>query len=347
MQYKKLGSSNIKVSKIALGTWQFGGSPGWGPFDISEGEKIIGCCLEKGVNLIDTAEAYGESEEIVGKLIKGKRKDFYIATKLTAKVKGHRFDYKTIKPHIEKSLKKLQTDYIDLYQIHWPKIKNLWHGKEMKKKDYEDIADSMNKLQKEGLIRFAGVSNFRAYHLKEFSNEAINFIASDQVPYSVLWRCYDVDGTAKFCKENNISFLAYSPLAQGLLTGRFGKGEEIRERVRQVNTLFNEPVYSEALEIVEEIKKIAEKIGATSSQVALKWAMERELVASVLVGARKLKHFKENTEAVDINLSKEQMEYMDNLSIKFQNKNLLPSLELWIFNCPKEDLDKLGIKRNF
>jgi myo-inositol catabolism protein IolS len=345
MQYKQLGNSKLKVSKVALGTWQFGGSPGWGDFDINEGKKIIDLCWQNGVNLIDTAEAYGESEEIVGRLLKGRRKDFNIATKLTAKVEGQCFNYKTVKHHIEKSLKKLQTDYIDLYQIHWPKIKNLWHGKAMEKKDYEDILDSMKRLQKEGLTRYAGVSNFRAHHLKEFTEEAFDLIVSDQVPYSVLWRCYDIDGTAKFCKENNISLLAYSPLAQGLLTGRFGKEKDIKEKVRQVNTLFNEPIYSKALEVVEEIKKIASEIGVTPSQVVLKWAIEKGVITSLLVGARKLRHFEENVKALNINLTQEHITYIDNLSMEFQKKNLLPTLELWVFNCAKEDLERIGINR--
>ena len=358
MQYNQIGNTGIKVSKLALGTWQFGGSFGWGPFDISEGEKIIGCCLEKGVNLIDTAEAYGSSEEILGKLIKGKRDKFFIATKLTTKIEGNRFDYKTVKAHLGKSLKKLQTDHVDLYQIHWPKMKHLWHGQDMQKQDFDNIFDSMTKLQKEGLIRFAGVSNFRVHHLKEFSSKApalnqsdvtsdgsrLDFIVSNQVPYSILWRCYDADQTTKFCKESNIGLLAYSPLAEGLLTGRFQKGDRIKERVRAANTLFNEPIYSKALEIVEEIKKIADETEATPSQVSLKWAMEQGIITSVLVGARKSEHFEENVRAIDIKLSKEHMDYIDKISLEFQGKHLLPELELWVFNCRQEDLSKLAIK---
>ena len=377
MQYKYIGKKQFKVSRIALGTWQFGRQGGWGDFDIKEGEKIIECCLQNGVTLIDTAEVYGESEEILGKLLKGKREKFIIATKLTTRAEGNRFDYDTIKPHIEKSLKRLQTDYIDLYQIHWPKMKHLWYREDMQKKDYEDILNSITKLQKEGLIRLAGVSNFRVHHLKElalnrpmshrtgsgFTTEALNLITSNQIPYSVLWRCYDIDQTAEFCKKNNISLLAYSPLAEGLLTGRFtlnrptprrtGSGfdnntnTEIKERVRRVNVLFNEPIYSKALGVVEEIKKIADEIGATPAQVALKWTMEKGNIASVLVGSRKATHFEENIEAVDIDLTEEQKDYIDKLSLEFQKKYLLPRLESWLFNCISEDLDKIGLKKPF
>jgi len=370
MQYTRIGKE--RVSKIALGTWQFGGGRGWGDFDIKEGEKIIEHCLQKGVNFIDTAEAYGESEEVLGKLLKGKRQKFFIATKLTTKIEGNRFDYKTVKAHLQSSLKKLQTDYVDLYQIHWPKMKHLWHKQDMEKQDYGNIFDSMTKLQKEGLIKYAGVSNFRIEHLKElalnrpplkprlpnlsgqewrtgsgFSDEALNFIVTNQIPYSILWRCYDIDNTIKFCKENNIGILAYSPLAEGLLTGRFNKNTEIKEGVRKANTLFNEPIYSKALEVVEEIKTTASEIGATPSQVALKWVMEKDFIYSTLVGARKLAHFEENVKALDIDLTKEQIAYIDKISLEFQNKELLPRLELWLFNCIQEDLDKIGIRKPF
>ncbi|MDD5454615.1 MAG: aldo/keto reductase [Candidatus Ratteibacteria bacterium] len=347
MQYPLLGNNPLKLSKIALGTWQFGGGRGWGDFDIKEGEKIIEYCLQKGVNFIDTAEAYGDSEKILGKLLKGKREKFFIATKLTTKIEGNRFDYKTVKAHLETSLIKLQTDYVDLYQIHWPKMKHLWHRQDMEKQDYENIFDSMTKLQKEGLIRFVGVSNFRIEHLKEFSKDALNLISINQIPYSILWRCYDIDHTIEFCKKNKIGILAYSPLAEGLLTGRFEKNTEIQEGVRKANILFNEPIYSKALEVVEEIKKIANEIDATSSQVALKWVTEKDYIFSTLVGARKSEHFAENIEAININLTEEQIEHIDKISLEFQNKYLLPKLELWIFNCLQEDLDKLGIKRNF
>ncbi|MFN4227121.1 MAG: aldo/keto reductase [Candidatus Ratteibacteria bacterium] len=339
MIYKKIGKSDLKVSAIAIGAWQIGGQ--WGSYDKKEVEKIIDLAIEKGVNFIDTAEGYGESETVLGEVLKGKRDKFIIATKIG----GNHFDYKTVKERLTGSLKRLNTDYIDLYQIHWPKMKHLWHKEDMSEKDYQDIADSMTKLKKEGLIRFAGVSNFRKKHLENFPKEIFSsIIVSNQVPYSLLWRCYDVDGTTDFCIENKIDYLAYSPLAEGLLTGRFKDRSEIVENIRKNNVLFNEPVYSKVLNFVDEIEKIAKDIGMTLPKIAINWCVSKEYIASALVGMRKSKHFEENVEAFDQKLPEEIIKKLDQLSIDFQKNYLVERLELWIGNCLKEDLEKIGLK---
>ena len=343
MQYKELANTGVKVSKVAVGTWQFGHASVWGELSkMEEYQRIVDEAIAAGVNLFDTAKAYDLSEKVVGEVLKGKRDKVILATKLS----GAKFDYDTVRSELEGSLKRLQTDYIDLYQIHWPKINipSTWHQADMEKKDYEDIFTSFSKLKEEGLIRFAGVSNFRLDNLKEFGDEALDFLVTDQVPYSLLWRFYDVEGVSDFCKQKNVNFLAYSPLAQGLLSGRFGKdGEEVKAMIRRANILFNEPVYSRALQVVEVVKDVAKEIGATPAQVALKWAMERDIMVSVLAGVRKLKHLKNNIEAVDIPLTKEHQERLDKVSLDFQ-KTLLPGLQLWIGDNRKEDVEKLGIK---
>jgi len=339
MEYKKIGKSDLEVSKICIGAWQWGGQ--WGEYDVKEIEKIIDIAIEKGVNFLDTAEAYGESENVVGKVLQGKRDKFILATKIG----GNNFDYKTAKERLEGSLKKLKTDYVDLYQIHWPKMKHLWHKEDMSEKDYEDITESMIKLKKEGLIRWAGVSNFRAHHLKNFPEEAFSVIVSNQVPYSILWRCYDFDGTTDFCKEKGITYLAYSPLAEGILTGRFNKETEIKEGMRKSNVLFTEPIFSKALQAIEEIKEIAKEKGMSLPQLSIRWTAEKEIVSSAIVGARKSHHFAENADSFNFKLEKETIDKIDKISEKFQKENLVPSLELWVGNCLKEDLEKIGIKK--
>ena len=336
MEYKRIGKSDLEVSKICIGAWQWGGQ--WGEYDIKEIEKIIDIAIENGVNFLDTARAYGESENIIGKVLEGKRDKFIIATKGGGKT----FDYKTLKEQLEGSLKRLKTDYVDLYQIHWPKLKHRW-GVDMTEKDYEDITESMIKLKKEGLIRWAGVSNFRAHHLKNFPNEAFSVIISNQVPYSILWRCYDFDGTTDFCKEKGISYLAYSPLGEGILTGRFNKETEIKEKIRKNNVLFTEPIFSKALQVVEELKKIAEEKGMSLTQLSIRWTAEREIISSAIVGARKSHHFAENVKSFEFKLEKEIMDKIDRISEEFQKENLIPSLELWIGDCVKEDLERIGI----
>ncbi|RKY87952.1 hypothetical protein DRQ15_10450, partial [candidate division KSB1 bacterium] len=151
-------------------------------------------------------------------------------------------------------------------------------------------------------------------------------------------------GVSEFCKQKNIGFLAYSPLAQGLLSGNFDKDvKNVQEKIRQANILFNEPVYTRAIKVVKVVEDVAAEIGATPSQVALKWVMERDVVVSVLSGIRKLKHLEENIHAVDIPLTEEHLKKLDEASLNFQN-TLPQGLELWIGDNSKENLEKLGIK---
>jgi len=339
MEYKRVGKSDLEVSKICIGCWQWGGQ--WGEYSVEEARKIVNIAIENGVNFIDTAEAYGDSENVVGEILQGKRDKFIIATKIG----GNNFDYKTAKQHLEGSLKRLRTDYVDLYQVHWPKMKHLWHKEDMKEKDYYDIAESMIKLKKEGLIRWAGVSNFRAHHLKNFPEDAFSVIVSNQVPYSILWRCYDIDGTTTFCKEKGMNYLAYSPLAEGILTGRFTKETEIKEGVRKNNLLFNEPIFSRTIKVIEKLKEIAKRKDMTLTQLSIRWITEKEIVSTAIVGARKSSHFEENIKSFNFVLEEEVIEEIDEISLDFQEKNLVPTLELWIGNCLKEDLEKIGIKK--
>ena len=341
MIYKTIGKSDLKVSAMAIGAWQIGGQ--WGNYDKKEVEKIINLAIETGINFIDTAEAYGESESVLGEILKGKRDKFVIATKIG----GNHFDYKTAKEHLTGSLKRLKTDYVDLYQVHWPKMKHLWHKEDMSEKDYQDIVDSMAKLKEEGLIRYAGVSNFRKKHLLNFPEEIFSsVIVSNQVPYSLLWRCYDIDGTTDFCMKNKIDYLAYSPLAEGLLTGRFKDRSEIQEGIRKNNVLFNEPVYSNVMKVVDEIEKIAKELGMTVAQISINWCISKNYVASALVGMRKSKHFEENVKSFEKKLPYEVIKKLDEISMEFQRNYLVEGLELWIGNCLKEDLEKIGIKKD-
>jgi len=341
MLYNKIGKDGIKVSVIGLGTWEFAQTKAWGVGKIENYKKIVDYALDNGINFIDTAEGYGKSEEILGDLLKGRRDDIVLATKYSRVRQG--FSYQNIRKSLEGSLKRLNTDMIDLYQIHWPKIKGHWSGGEsgMEKKDYEDIQDSMEKLQRENLIRFGGVSNFRLHHLKNFNDEAFNVIVTNQVPYNLLWRSYDRPEISEFCVEKGLKYIAYSSLAQGLLTGKYSKDSQLTE-IQKANVLFNEPVYSRAMKVVDVVKTIAQEIDATPAQVALKWLIEKELTASVLVGIRRVEELKENIEAVELNLTRDQMSRLEEASLEFW-KPMPPQLELWLHDNSKQTLEKLGV----
>lgn len=329
------------VSPICLGTWEFGQSPEWGSGKVAEYEQVIDSAIDAGVNFIDTAELYGKSEEILGQLLKGRREKVVLATKIG----GYQWDYDTMRSRLEQSLKRLQTDYVDIYQIHWPKIKGLFHGtcpSNMEDEDYELIASSLAKLQSEGLIRTGGVSNFRLHHLMKFRNGTFKVIVSDQVPYSLLWRAYDDPNMVEFCKSRGLNYLTYSSLAVGLLSGKYDKHTALSP-AQKANVLFLEPIFSRALKVVDVVRDIANEVDASPSQVALKWVIDRELTASALVGTRNAKNLEEDVEAVNLHLTREQTDRLDKASKEFWNP--IPSeIEMWTWDNSNANLDRIGIK---
>jgi len=340
MQYKKLGISNLKVSAICLGTWEFGQSDEWGSGNIADYKQVIDSAIDAGINFIDTAELYGKSEEILGELLKGRRDKVVLATKIG----GYQWDYNTMRSRLEQSLKRLQTDYVDVYFVHWPKIKGIDHGNclsNMEDEDYERIAYSMDRLKNEGLIRTAGVSNFRLHHLMKFSDEIFKVVVTDQIPYALLWRAYDDSETLDFCKSRGLTYLTYSSLAVGLLSGQYRKGSALAPAQR-ANILFNEPVLSRALKVVDVVRGVAKEVDASPAQVALKWVVDREMTASALVATRNVKNMKQNAESVKLHLTREQTKRLDEASQEFWSS--IPSdLEMWTWDNTKANLDRIGV----
>ena len=326
---------------ICLGTWEFGQSEDWGQGNISHYQRVINSALDAGVNFIDTAELYGESEEILGELLRGRRNEVVLATKIG----GYEWDYSTMRSKLEQSLRRLKTDYVDLYQIHWPKIKGIDHGlckSNMEDEDYEKIAYSLTKLQDEGLIRAGGVSNFRLYHLQKFKDESFDVIAADQIPYSLLWRPYDDPQMVEFCKSRGVSYTTYSSLAVGMLSGKIDKHTTISP-AQMGNILFNEPVLDRALKVVDVVREIANESGASPSQIALKWVIDQELTASALVGTRNATNFKEDIDAVNLQLTKDQAGRLEGASKEFSSS--IPSdLEMWTWDNTTENLDRIRIR---
>ena len=220
METRGLGRTSLNLSAIGLGTWAIGGGGwefGWGPQDDGESTAAILCALEKGVNWIDTAPVYGlgHSEEVVGKAIKHKHERPIIATKcgLVWDEDGNisnRLKKESIRSEIEASLRRLQVDVIDLYQIHWPHPGG----------DIEEAWGTVADLVKEGKVRYAGVSNFSVEQLKRI--QPIHPVASLQPPYSMLERGVE-EGLLDYCAMNGIGVIVYSPMQRGLLTGKFSK----------------------------------------------------------------------------------------------------------------------------
>jgi len=342
MQYRNLGRAKVKVSVLCLGTWEFAQTNAWGPGEQEEYRKIVDYALDAGINFVDTAEGYGRSEEILGELLRGRRDEVVLATKMSRVRRG--FSYHNMRRGIEGSLDMLNTDFVDLYQIHWPKIKGHWSGGEsgMEDKDYEDICTSMERLRDEGLIGAAGVSNFRLNHLEKFWDKAFEIIVTDQVPFNLLWRGYDEPNVVDFCRRKGLRYLTYSSLAQGLLTGKHRQDTALAE-IQRANLLFNEPVYGRAMRVFETVREVAKEVDATPAQVALRWVIERELTVSALVGIRNVKELEENIEAVNLNVTSEQMDRLDSASLEFW-KPMPPKLELWLHDNTRGNLQRLGIE---
>ncbi len=299
MRYEELGNTGIKISKIGLGTWQFGTSYwGWGKeLDEKKAIEIVRTSLELGINFIDTAELYGwgKSEQIVGKAIKlFDREELVVATK----VFPTKLTVRGVIKALERSLKRLNTSYIDLYQTHWPSpvfpLKRALRALERK--------------LEEGRIRAIGVSNFSLEQLKEArSCLAKQDIASNQVEYSLFRRDIERD-LLPYCQKEGITIIAYSPLAQGLLTGKYGPGRMPRglQRRFMIWVSYRKINWS----IVDELRKMAEARNATPAQVALSWVIRHKGVVAI-PGAKDVRHVKENVAALDIALKEEELTRLD------------------------------------
>ncbi len=303
MKYIKLGNSDIDISKIIMGTWQ-AGKKMWAGIDDSETIKAMRAAFDKGISTFDTATVYGDghSEQIIAKALGSVRHDIVIITK----VFPHNLAYGKVFDACHKSLKDLKTDYIDLYLIHWPS-----GSFGSKKVPIEESMNALNELKKQGKIREIGVSNFSLDELKEARE--FGEITSLEPPYSLFWRHIEKE-LMPYCNENNITILAYSPLAQGILTGKFGDNPRFKKGDhRQKNRLFEPEIYKEVLLALDKLKPVAKKNNLTLAQLALAWVISHKNTCAI-AGARNSVQASENAAAGDIILSSEDMEEMDLIS---------------------------------
>jgi aryl-alcohol dehydrogenase-like predicted oxidoreductase len=295
------------------GPWQFG----WGPQDDDEAVAAILTAIELGINWIDTAPAYGlgHSEELVGKVLKQTSEKPFIATKCgllwnDKKEKVSCLKNQSIRDECHASLKRLDVDVIDLYQIHWPEPDE----------DVEEAWEEMAKLAEQGKVRFLGVSNFNVEQIKRA--QKIHPVASLQPPYSMVHREAE-DELLDYCAESNIGVVAYSPMQRGLLTGKFSQarlaGLALDDHRRR-NPDFQEPRFSAILELVEDLKKIAEHNGKTCAQLAISWVLRRPEVTAAITGARRPEQITETTSASDWDLSEEVIKEIEQLLTEYQAK---------------------------
>lgn len=302
MQYRLLGRSKIEISSILFGGWQSGKSM-WVGVEDEETITAHRAAFDKGVTTFDTAEAYGQghSEQILGKALADKRDQIVIATKVFANHLKHDQVFEAC----ERSLKNLNTDRIDLYQIHWPSGA---FGSEVV--PIEETMGALNELKQQGKIRAIGVSNFNRAQLEEAAQHGR--IDSLQPPYSLLWRQVEQDA-GPYCIQNKISILAYSPLAQGLLTGKFKRGHVFDPSDnRAKNKLFQGETFDRALNALDRLRPLADKYGVSLGQLALAW-LTAQPQTSAIVGARNAEQASQNAEAGDIEVDEEDLEAIDEI----------------------------------
>ena len=311
MQYRTLGKTNISASAVALGTWAIGGGPWWGDSDDNQSIKAIQAAIAAGVTLIDTAPAYGwgHSEEVVGQAIKGQRDKVILSTKCGLWWKDDRgssfFEMgdkhvkrclhpETIREEVEDSLGRLDTDYIDLYHTHWQSL-------EPDKYPINDAMQCLMKLKEEGKIRAIGASNVDLEHIKQY--QAAGILDAIQPKYSMLDRVIEKE-ILPHCHASSISALAYSPLEQGLLTGKIGMSQTFPEGAYRNNIPWFLPANrKKVLNMLEGWTDLRSKYNCSLSQLVIAWTMAQQGITYVLCGARKEAHVKDNVGAGDLELA--------------------------------------------
>ncbi|MDX2071763.1 MAG: NADP(H)-dependent aldo-keto reductase [Haliscomenobacter sp.] len=336
MQYRQLGKTELQVSTICLGTMTFGEQN-----TEAEGHAQMDYALEQGINFFDTAEMYsvpsrketqGSTERIIGTWFKktGNRDKIILASKVTGPFGLYQldrgpFDFskEQINAALEGSLQRLQTDYIDLYQLHWPERKMNMFGKRGFAYDpndpwvdnFKEVLHALDELVKAGKIRHVGLSNEVPWGLMRFLQESerhnLTRVVSIQNPYNLLNRLFEV-GLAEMAIREKVGLLAYSPLGFGRLSGKFNRpGEDLskaRINLFKQYTRYNSP---QCLEAVEKYLQIAEKYGLNPTHLALSFVNSRPFLTSNIIGATTMEQLKENIDSIEVNLSEEVLREID------------------------------------
>ncbi|MBW4643636.1 MAG: aldo/keto reductase [Goleter apudmare HA4340-LM2] len=300
MEKRTLGKSSVQITPILMGTWQ-AGKKMWVGIEDADSIQTIRAAFEAGITTIDTAEVYGEghSESIVAEALSDVRDQVQYATKVFA----NHLKYQQVIAACDRSLQNLKTDYIDLYQIHWPA--GAFNSEIV---PIEETMNALNQLQQQGKIRAIGVSNFSREQLVEASR--YGRIDSLQPPYSLFWRQVEQDAVP-YCIENNISILAYSPLAQGLLTGKFARGHQFEPGDnRAKNKLFQGKNFERAQQALEKLRPIAERHNCTLAQLALAWLIAQPQT-NAIAGARYPQQATDNALAAEVKLSITELAEID------------------------------------
>lgn len=308
MQTRQLGNSDLRITPLGVGAWAIGGGGApfaWGPQDDNDSIGAIHAALDRGINWIDTAPVYGlgHSEEIVARALAGRANRPYVFTKCSIvwddkREVARNLKRDSIRRECEDSLRRLRIDAIDLYQMHWPDPEP----------DIEEGWSAMAELQKEGKVRWIGISNFKPAQIERVL--PIAPITSLQPPYSILSPEIEAE-ILPACAKNNIGAIVYSPMKSGLLTGAMTRERIARmpeDDFRQRTVSFKEPLLTRNLNLVEKIREIGNRHGRTPGEVAIAWTLRRPEVTGAIVGLRSPKQVDGVIGAADLRLSAAEVE---------------------------------------
>lgn len=314
MEYRTLGSSGFEVSVLAFGAWQLGDPAYWGEFDARAAGETVAAALDAGVNLFDTAEWYGagHSEEVLGKALEGRRDRALVASK----VSPQNCTRQGVRTSCEASLRRLSMETIDLYQVHWPN----------REVPFNETYAAMLELKQEGKIRAIGVSNFGPQDLRTWT--AAGECVSDQVGYNALFRAAEYE-IVPMCMERGIGVLAYMPLMQGILTGRWRSVEEIpqlRRRTRHFAAGREGTMHTEAgaeellMQTLTALEAVAVKVERPLGDVALAWLAAQPGVTSVIAGIHGMEQVKRNVSGVELSLERSVLNEIESATNPLKDK---------------------------
>lgn len=320
MIYRELGSTGILGSVFELGTFQASLN--------SEAEKafyeIFEYAIDHGVNTIDTAQGYGDgkSEFVVGDVLRSlDREKFYIISKVQ-ETKLHAAD---VRKSVENGLRRIGSDYFDIYCIHLPNPDVA----------LSETADELMQLKKEGKIRHIGVSNFNRYRLERISE--ICEIEYVQNGYNMLWRWGQENEIIPFCLAHNIAFAAYSPLGQGILTGRYNYSvDRMTLGHKQNMILYSEECFTQCLKVTEQVIAMAKKYGKKPSEIALNWLVKKPGLSAIVLGGTKVSQIQENMEALHFEMEKSDYDYLDCYSKKITDE-FPHDFSMWLNHKMKDE----------
>ena len=319
MDYRRLGASGFKVPVLSFGTGTFGGSSeffnAWGATDVAEATRLVNICLDAGVNMFDTADVYsgGMSEEILGKAVAGRRHDVILATKASFPMGSGPNDRGNSRHHLlnacEASLRRLGTDYIDIYQMHGFDALS----------PVEETLSTLDTLVRSGKVRYIGCSNFSGWHLMKSLSASERYgwtrYVAHQVYYSLVGREFEWE-LMPLGHDQGVGTLVWSPLGWGRLTGKLRRGQPPPAVSRLPKTAhFGPPVSDDLLyRVVDALDAIAAETGKTVAQIALNWLTQKPTISSVIVGARNEEQLRQNLDAVGWSLAPDHIAALDKAS---------------------------------